>query len=68
MIKRKIIHKKKFKKDFSGAFRGIGPFTKEDELKGQLEVGKIKKSGFGLLKGIGKFANKEREEMWGERI
>lgn len=27
----------KVKKDFFGAFRGIGPFTKEDELKGQLE-------------------------------
>lgn len=27
----------KVKKDFFGAFKGIGPFTKEDELKGQLE-------------------------------
>jgi len=28
---------KKPKKDFFGALRGIGSFTKEDELKGQLE-------------------------------
>ena len=28
---------KKMKKDFFGALRGIGSFTKEDELKGQLE-------------------------------
>ena len=27
----------KVRKDFFGALRGIGPFTKEDELKGQLE-------------------------------
>ena len=28
---------KKSKRDFFGSLRGIGPFTKEDELKGQLE-------------------------------
>ena len=28
---------KKPKKDFFGALRGIDSFTKEDELKGQLE-------------------------------
>jgi len=28
---------KKPKKGFFGVFRGIGPFTKEDKLKGQLE-------------------------------
>ena len=27
----------KVKKDFFGALRGVGPFTQEDELKGQLE-------------------------------
>lgn len=27
----------KVKKDFFGALRGIGSFTKDDELKGQLE-------------------------------
>ena len=27
----------KMKKDFFGALKGIGSFTKEDELKGQLE-------------------------------
>ncbi len=28
---------KKVKRDFFGALRGIGPMTKEDELRGQLE-------------------------------
>lgn len=28
---------RKPKKDFFGALKGVGPFTKEDELKGQLE-------------------------------
>ncbi len=28
---------KRHKKDFFGALKGIGSFTKEDELKGQLE-------------------------------
>jgi len=27
----------KVKKDFFGAFKGIGPFTEKDRLKGQLE-------------------------------
>jgi len=27
----------KVKKDFFGSLKGIGPFTKQDELKGQLE-------------------------------
>ena len=27
----------KVRKDFFGALKGIGPFTEEDELKGQLE-------------------------------
>jgi len=40
---------------------------KKDELV-KLEIKKIKKSGFGLLKGIGKFTNKDREEVWGERV
>lgn len=34
----------------------------------ELEVEKVKKSGFGLLKGVGKFREKERREMWRERI
>lgn len=28
---------RKAKKDFFGAFRGVGKFTKEDELKGQFD-------------------------------
>ena len=28
---------KKLKKDYFGALRGLGSFTEEDELKGQLE-------------------------------
>ncbi len=31
------IEVRKPRKDFFGALKGVGPFTKEDELKGQLE-------------------------------
>ncbi len=31
------IEVRRHKKDFFGALKGIGSFTKEDELKGQLE-------------------------------
>jgi len=31
------IEVEKVKKDFFGAFKGIGPFTEEDKLRGQLE-------------------------------
>jgi len=32
-----VIEIKKPKKSFFGSLKGIGPFTKEDEFKGQLE-------------------------------
>ena len=34
----------------------------------EIEVGKVKKSGFGMFRGIGKFTEKERKEMWRERV
>ena len=34
----------------------------------EVQIDRIKKSGFGLLKGVGKFTDKDREEMWGDRI
>jgi len=34
LVKVKI---EKVRKSFFGALKGVGPFTKEDELKGQLE-------------------------------
>lgn len=34
----------------------------------EIEIGKVKKSGFGMFRGIGKFTEKEREEMWKERV
>jgi antitoxin component of MazEF toxin-antitoxin module len=40
---------------------------RENELV-EIEVEKVRKSGFGLLKGIGKFTDKERKEMWRDRI
>ena len=40
---------------------------REGELV-EIEVEKVKKSGFGLLRGIGKFTHKEREKMWEERV
>ena len=32
----------------------------------KLEVKKAKIDGFGALKGIGSFTNKDRQEMWGD--
>jgi len=40
---------------------------RENELV-EIKVQKVRKSGFGLLKGIGKFTDKDREEMWGDRV
>jgi antitoxin component of MazEF toxin-antitoxin module len=40
---------------------------KEGELV-EIEIEKIKKSGFGILKEIERFTEKERKEMWRERI
>ncbi len=34
----------------------------------KISVEKVKKSGFGIMKEIGKFREKEREEMWKDRI
>jgi len=39
----------------------------KDELV-EIEVKKLKKSGFGALKGIGKFSDRDREEIWKDRI
>ena len=33
----------------------------------KISVEKVKKSGFGLLKGIGKFSSKERKELWKDK-
>jgi antitoxin component of MazEF toxin-antitoxin module len=38
---------------------------REGELV-KIEVKKVRKIGFGSLKGIKKFTEKERREMWGE--
>lgn len=39
---------------------------KEGELV-EIEIEKVKKSGFGILKGIHRFTKKERKNMWRER-
>ena len=39
----------------------------ENELV-EIDVEKIKKSGFGMFRGIGRFIEKERKEMWRERV
>lgn len=34
----------------------------------EIEIEKLRESGFGLFKGIGRFSRKERKGMWRERI
>lgn len=34
----------------------------------EIEVEKVRKSGFGMFRGIGRFTEKERKEMWRERV
>ena len=34
----------------------------------EIGIEKVKKSGFGIFKGIGRFTEKERKKMWRERI
>ena len=33
-----------------------------------IEIEKLKRSGFGMFKGVGKFSRKDRKEMWRERV
>lgn len=40
---------------------------REGELV-EIELEKVRKSGFGALKGIGRFTDKDRDEMWRDRI
>jgi len=34
----------------------------------KVEIEKVKRSGFGALKGIGKFTDKDRDEIWKDRV
>ena len=41
-------------------------FIQEGELV-EIDIDKVEKNGFGMFKGIGKFSEKERKDMWRER-